>query len=135
MSWIWVVMLIIEILMPGVMIYTGIMLRIKKPSKGDPLGYRGASARVNRQTWDYAQKVYSIISIILGAMCIIASIIVMIIFLKKDNNGIYTVTAIVAVASEGLLLALSSLLTSMFISIKFDNDGHIKVKNKKKKSA
>ena len=122
----WVVMLIMDLLIPVTMIVFGWKFLKKPPKEINPaFGYRTAMSMKNKDTWDYAHKVSGKIWLISGLVLLPLAVIAMIFFIGKTIGAIGTAGGIICLI-EMIPLIFTQSPTEAALKKHFDKNGNRK---------
>ncbi len=120
----WIFMSLMVLLMPVMLIVIGVIYMKKAPSEINNLsGYRTRRSMKNKETWDFAHRVYGKASLIIGAVSAPLFFIPMLFFINKDNNAV-SVAALVIISIEMIPLFLSFIPVEISLKKNFDENGN-----------
>lgn len=117
------IMLISTAFIPLVLIVAGKIYK-KFPSKEPNIavGFRTKLAMKNKETWDYAQKLFSIVWINLGRKLLSLSLVIL--FLLYSNDKDYTGNLVIILMLVQVVLMLGSILyVNLKLKETFNSDG------------
>lgn len=100
------IMLISTVFIPLVLIVMGKIYK-KFPSK-EPniaIGFRTKLAMTNKETWDYAQKLFPIVWINLGRKLLSLSLVILFLLYSNDNDYTGRLVIIIMLVQAALMLA------------------------------
>lgn len=117
------IMLISTVFIPLVLIVAGKIYK-KFPSK-EPniaIGFRTKLSMTNKETWDYAQKLFPIVWINLGRRLLSLSLVIL--FLLYSNDKDYTGNLVIILMLVQVVLMLGSILyVNLKLKATFNSDG------------
>lgn len=94
----WIFMLVMELLIPGVMIFFGWMFIHKPPKEINSIyGYRTPMSSKNQDTWDFAHRYFGRLWYRAGLMLLPVTLIAMLLVFGRDDDTVGTVGAILCV--------------------------------------
>lgn len=94
----WIFMFVMELLIPGTMIFLGWMFIHKPPKEINSIyGYRTPMSMKNQDTWDFAHRYFGRLWYRAGLMLLPITIIVMLLVFGRDDDTVGTFGAIVCV--------------------------------------
>lgn len=111
-------------LMPLASLFIGILWRNHPPADINGMyGYRTTMSKLNNDTWDYAHRYFSKISLWIGIVSLVLSALLLALIINKNNfevNVLYLVFGQIAVFSAGIIP------TEIALRKHFDNNGNRK---------
>lgn len=117
-------MLVTVLLLPIVMTVFGILFSRSAPKRINvAFGYRTAMSMKNRETWDFAHKLFGKLCIIFG-VSLIPVIAVLMLCVIHGGDGTVAAVGLSALAVELGLLFLLVILTERSLKHSFDRDGN-----------
>ena len=117
-------MSLMVLLMPVMLIVIGIIYMKNAPSEINSLsGYRTRRSMKNKETWEFAHKIYGKASLIIGAISAPLFFIPMLFFINKGNNAI-SVAALVIISIEMIPLFISFIPVEASLKKNFDENGN-----------
>ena len=117
------IMLISTVFIPLVLIVMGKIYK-KFPSK-EPniaIGFRTKLAMTNKETWDYAQKLFPIVWINLGRKLLSLSLVILFLLYSNDNDYTGRIVIIIMLVQAALMLA-SIFYVNLKLKKAFNSDG------------
>lgn len=87
-------------------------------------GYRTAMSIKNRDTWEFAHKFYGRVSLICGTVLLVASVVLLVLFLRRGAG--FGKAVLITAGVQFVVLLLSTFSTEIALKIKFDKDGNRK---------
>ena len=119
----WSYMLLIVLMVPAVMFFTGLILRRHQPGNPNGIwGYRTALSTKNQATWDYANRYMARIWFHWGLILLPLSVVPMLFFLGAPAQTI-SAAATVEVLVQLIPIGVSVYLTEKALRRKFHRDG------------
>lgn len=118
-----VVMLISVAFIPLVLIVIGKLFQ-KYPSK-EPniaIGFRTKLSMINKETWDYAQRLFPKVWVSLGRMQLITSLIILFLLYSEDKDYTGNLALILMIVQVALMLG-SILYVNLKLREAFNSDG------------
>lgn len=85
-------------------------------------GYRTAMSMKNRDTWEFAHKFYGRVSLICGTVLLVASVVLLVLFLRRGAG--FGKAALITAGVQFVVLLLSTFSTEIALKIKFGKDGN-----------
>lgn len=120
----WIFMFIIAIIYPAMMIVIGLLFKNAAPKKINYIyGYRTAMSMKNRDTWEFAHRYIGRLSLLLGLLLLIPSVVPMLFLMSGSEELIATVGLIIACVGMVVLFA-SIFRTERVLKKTFDKNGN-----------
>ena len=120
----WIFMLVMVLLMPLVMLFTGRAFSKNAPKKINPVyGYRTAMSMKNQDTWQFAHRHFGKTWYVCGLVFTPLSVLGMLLVLGKDENAV-GIAGTVLCTIQLLPLLLSIIPTERALRKTFDKDGN-----------
>ncbi len=106
MHWLWVFMLVVNLLLPATMLGFGRAFQNKPPKQiNDFFGYRTAMSTKNKDTWVFAHRYFGRIWFVLGIITVIAVAVVFLFLLGKSIDTVGNVGGVTAMVQCVFLVA------------------------------
>jgi len=119
----WVFMLLMDLMIPGLMIFFGWMFVNNPPEKINSIyGYRTSSSMKSQETWDFAHQYYGKIWKIMGLIFLPLTIIPMLFVIGKGEDAVALVGGVVCGVSC-IAMILPIIPTEMALHKNFDENG------------
>ena len=126
-------MSLMVLLMPVMLIVIGIIYMKKAPSEINNLsGYRTRRSMINKETWEFAHRVYGKTSLIIGAISAPLFFIPMLFFIGK-SDGTVSIVGLIIISIEMIPLLISIIPVEASLKRNFDENGN-KIETPKKKN-
>lgn len=123
MSWFWVFMFFMEIMIPACMVVFGLMFVKSPPGNINGFfGYRTARSCSSKEAWDFAHKYFGRIWWKLGMVMLVISAAVMVPFAGKSDDAIGIAGTVICVIQIIVMLA-PILFTERALKRNFDDKG------------
>lgn len=117
------IMLISTAFIPLLLIVIGkIFARYPSKEPNIAIGFRTKLAMMNKETWDYAQKLFPIVWINLGRRLLFLSLVTLFLLYSNDNDYTGRLVIIIMLVQEALMLA-SIFYVDLKLKKTFNSDG------------
>ena len=111
----WVYTIGMEILIPVIMIFFGILFRYKAPEKINWLyGYRTRRSMLNKDTWSYAHRYIGKLWLSMGACMLVITMIAVLLELRNSSDLSVLITVLQMIPLIGSLFVTESALKKTF---------------------
>ena len=115
-------MLVCSLLVPVIMIIAGIIMMKRPPKKINSLvGYRTSSSMENQEAWKFANIHSGKLLLIFGAVAIIPTVLIMMLFYGKSDDEVSTISTVVMVF-QLILLFISVIITEHVLKRNFKEE-------------
>lgn len=128
----YIFMFIVTLITPITMIVIGFIYKNRKhyPKINNISGYRTNRSMKNRETWIFAHKYFGKLSLYIGIINLIISVIIMILIYNKSDNFIYT-TGLILTIIQVIFLIIPIIPTEKALKKNFDDLGNKKINKNK----
>lgn len=121
--WFWIAMFICNLLMPGIMIIGGLIMKGHSPKKINGVyGYRTPRSKKSKEAWDFAHKICGDLWMKYGWPLLIATTIVMI-FIRNSSDDAIGFWTLGIEAVQLVFLLIPIYFTEKALKENFDENG------------